>query len=55
MLPGAAQGSSAALLSPPQCQAALGTMHHTFASLDDCPIAAYKRYFSATGTLEVGF
>jgi hypothetical protein len=37
VLPGAPRGSLTALLSPPQCRTALGTMPDTLAWVDHCP------------------
>jgi hypothetical protein len=38
VLPGTPKGSLATLLSPPQCHATLGTIPHTLASVDLCPV-----------------
>jgi hypothetical protein len=56
VLPSTPNGWLASLLSPPQCHAALGTIPHTLASVDQSPVRRPRTLPpSATRTPRVGF
>jgi hypothetical protein len=55
VLPGAPKGSLMTLLSPPQCHAALGTIPHALALVDQSPVCYPKTLPPITRMPRVGF